>query len=330
MTGTASSRWRGWAALVLLLLAAGGGFALLRDDDAGPDADAARAPADKAAVPAVPQPDPVLDRAALIDSAALAASAHAAGAALDDVRARLAGRRFRIDLPFGCAGPAAPGRSLANGWRVDDEGRTLRASVSRQNWTLQLAAAESAAMAAPQGERPRAPAEPAQAPDTASASASGTTPAPDPAAKPSNVAVTGFWIAHPWVRSAACPVSALPGMAARPPADSGADTAVDAAPAPTGERETLALVEASEPDARDSRPQQTYRADVRIAAGEAPVAGAGLRLRIDGRLSASGLPPVLCRSEGPGLRPVCFLVARFESVAVTSASGDRVFAEWRE
>jgi hypothetical protein len=91
------------------------------------------------------------------------------------------------------------------------------------------------------------------------------------------------------------------------------------------------VVELPESERSAARPQQLiYRADVRIPAEQAPAAGTGLRIRIDGRLAASPAPPIVCRSEGAGLRPSCFLVARFETIAVTSAAGDRVFAEWSQ
>lgn len=272
MTARGRTAWRGWAAALLLLLAAAGGFALLRGGEAPPEPAAPDAAQPNVDPPGVPQPDPLLDRAALIDAAADAASAYASGAGLGDVHAQLAGRRFRMNLPFGCAGPMEPERAIANGWRVDDEGRTLRIGLTRRNWTLE------------------------------------------------DRSLNGFLIDLPWIRTPVCPAQ---------PASETADPAGGEA-LPVVERETLALVEEVDPEARGGRPQRAYRADVRVTAAEAPVAGAGLRLRIDGRLSGSGLPPVLCRHEGTGLRPMCFLVARFESVAVTSASGERVFAEWRD
>jgi hypothetical protein len=287
MTAQRPFAWRGWAAALLLLLAAAGGYALLRDDRAPAQRAAPQAEEDPVGAPVVPQPDPLLDRAALIDAASAAASAFAAGAPLDDVRAALAGRRFRLELPLGCAGPAPADRALEHGWRLDDDGRTLRIGVARQSWGI------------PPGSRP-ATAAVSQGPGSDATTS-----------EPMAPEGSGFAIARPWITTSACPVAG-PEALAEP------------------DRETIAIVEPVDPDQRGNRgPQPAYRADVRIAPEVAPVAGQGLRIVIDGRLSASGLPPIVCRSEGANRRPTCLFVARFEAISVTGASGDPVHAEWR-
>lgn len=299
MTMPGRTRWRGWAAAVMLLLAAVGGYALL--DEGGERRDSTAPDAGQAGVApqAVPHPAPVLDRAALIDAAGRAASAHAAGQPMDGIAERLSGRRFRLEMPLGCAGPAGGDAPLDNGWRLDDDGTTLRAAVARQVWTI-------AADAAQGGSPPVAP-------------QAGIASGDDATAPPPTLTVSGFWISRPWIGTAACPAN----LTAAP---ASAETRVAG-----GDPETLAIVEPYDLSGSGERSRrQAYRADVRIAPGDAPVAGSGLRVRIEGRLAASGVPPVICRSAGPDTRPTCFLIGRFETVAITSVSGDRVHAEWRD
>lgn len=299
MTMPSRSRWRGWAAAMLLLLAAAGGYALL---DAGRGETGREAPdsdRDTVVTRAVPQPDPVMDRAGLLEAAALAASAFAAGDAMDDIGQSLAGRRFRLEMPLGCTGPTAEEAPLENGWRLDDDGRTLRAAFARQTWTMALTLPL----------RDGQPASPEEK----------TAPGDDANPPPQGMTVSGFPISRPWMRTAACPAGALAAVTG---------TGTPAAPAGG---ETLAIAEPADPDARAAGARRSgYRMDVRITPDQVPAAGAGLRVRIDGRLAASASPPVICRSNGPDNPPSCFLIARFETIAITSASGDRVHAEWRD
>ncbi len=294
MTMPGPSRWRGWVAAAMLLLAVAGGYALLSRDPPRVDRPPVAEPApDSVVAQAVPQLDRVMDRASLIDAAAQAASAYSAGDALDDIEAQIAGRRFRLEMPLGCAGPAAGGAPLDNGWRLDDEGRTLRAAISRQSWTITLPSPRS-------GVQPAAP-------------PAGDAPGDGSTRPPADMTVSGFWISRPWMLGADCP--------ARDARDS----------MPGIERETLAIVEPGDPEARgEGARRQGYRLDVRVTPDQAPHAGEGLRVRIDGRLAASSSSPINCRTEGPGNRPTCFLIARIETVAITSASGERVHAEWRD
>lgn len=124
-------------------------------------------------------------------------------------------------------------------------------------------------------------------------------------------AAEGFWIDRPWSRAEACP----------PTTDR-----LDSVP----DRQSLAIVQLSEPGAQRSRTrgQRAYQA---VQSVEGLDLSAGLRLRIEGRLAALGdKPPIGCWSESPGQRPSCMISARFERIAITDASGDRVFAEWTD
>jgi hypothetical protein len=152
-----------------LRLAALAGSALLCACEARDDANDI-APAPPAVVEnepsPVPLPAPALDRAALLDAVAKAASAHAAG--IDDAQARAAldGRRFAVKLRFGCGGPADETSSDALGWRV------------KSDESLEITATPDLSLDAPELAR---------------------------ALTQTVEAVEGFWIPRPWLLSDACP-----------------------------------------------------------------------------------------------------------------------------
>lgn len=110
--------------------------------------------------------DRVLDRADLLELAALAADAVSSG---DNVPARVldaSGRRFELALPFGCSGEAAAGSEALMQWRYDEENEVLRLRVAvtrlpADTWGL------------------------AEASD--------------------DVVIEGFWVARPWSSSDECP-----------------------------------------------------------------------------------------------------------------------------
>jgi hypothetical protein len=111
-------------------------------------------------------PSPPLGRAELIDLAASAADAYAAGRPDLTNGAVVAGRRLDLRLPFGCFGPAPESPAAPLSWDYDAEKRVLRVTARPEQWTEQ--------------ERVRALA---------------------PAAE----AIEGFWIERPWLREAVCP-----------------------------------------------------------------------------------------------------------------------------
>lgn len=117
-------------------------------------------------------PDVLLQRADLIRLATASADAAAGGPKVED---SLAGRRFVIRIPFGCAGPT-PDPEAPFGWSYDAEQQTLRVRVTPQQW------AEVPWVAGKLQDR-----------DVES--------------------VEGFWLPRPWTRSEACPAqqSASPG-----------------------------------------------------------------------------------------------------------------------
>ena len=111
-------------------------------------------------------PAPALDRAALLEAVARAASAHAAGSDDSDAQAALDGRRFAIRLRFGCAGPTGEASTDALRWRVKSDA------------SLEITATPDLSLDAPQ-------------------LAGALTQTVE--------AVEGFWIERPWLLSDACP-----------------------------------------------------------------------------------------------------------------------------
>lgn len=128
-------------------------------------------PAQPVSAPApAPTPDPsptsaVLGRAEMIELAAAAADAVAAGRRPGPEVAQADGRRFELRLPFGCAGPAGEGSTASMRWSYDEEGEALRVVVEPATWMA----------------------------EDWFAAASGVE------------AVEGFWIMRPWTTSEACP-----------------------------------------------------------------------------------------------------------------------------
>jgi hypothetical protein len=268
--------WRAWLAGAVFLALVIGGLVITRRPAPPSPAEAAASPS--AAAPqavALPQPPPPLGRAELIDAADLAASQHAAGEPAPSTV--LAGRRFAMNLPFGCEGAAVDLAAQPNGWTLDEQRNTLRVKVTPEVLT------ESPVLRAVEGSAQIEAAE-------------------------------GFWIDRPWTRTENCP----------PAVTAGAEM--------TPDRQSLALVELFGPGSKRShrRGERGYEAVQAIEPGKIDLR-AGLRLRVEGRLAAIGDgPPIGCWSESPQQRPTCLISARFERIAITDATGDRVFAEWTD
>lgn len=172
----ASNRWvllRG-AATAVLLVAAGFGlgsyFAAPRPPSPAlePAKPAAQIAAPSAVREATPAPEPPLERRDLIAAAAAAADAYAAGLKTVPANAALIGRRFEIEIAFGCYGPVTEGASAPLHWTYDAEDKALRlnarpSSWAEASWVSQIAGGSDFE------------------------------------------AVEGFWIPRPWVASETCP-----------------------------------------------------------------------------------------------------------------------------
>lgn len=166
MKNDKADAWRTWAAAAVVVIVVIAIFSWSENQEPTPAPIAV--PAAPAPPTPVPRPLPALDRATLIDTAALAASAFAAGEATDTLAASLAGRRFRLILPFGCSGADTRAGGLRTGWRIDAAGSTLRVTVTPD---LFAASADEDGLAAP-------------------------------------AAREGFWIDRPWLRDPVCPALA--------------------------------------------------------------------------------------------------------------------------
>jgi hypothetical protein len=121
-------------------------------------------------LPAVPRPEPPIDRATLLAAIAEAASATAAGAQLPETVRSLDGRQFELRIRFGCRGPATELRDRWLGWSFDPDKRRIRV---RAKPTISI---DDPLVAELSGEEFEA--------------------------------VEGFWIPRPWLLQAVCPAAA--------------------------------------------------------------------------------------------------------------------------
>lgn len=281
-----------------------------------------KAPIEELPVPARLPPPPVaaapvlpLGRAELIDAAARAADAHARGAAVSPEDSKLVGRRFTLQLPFGCTGSAEADSEAPLRWSYDPAEGTLRVSVTPNVWTD-----AAPVRAAAQGVEYEAS--------------------------------EGFWIERPWLRTADCPLvpqaqpqpteqvdpanesavaaanenSPTPAVASDNAATAGEETAN--APAPP--RKTLALVELFEPGSRRAarRNGRPYTVVTNIVPGEIDLSK-GLRLVVTGRLAPLRQgTAIVCTGTLIDERPLCMIGAEVDRVAITDASGSRILGEW--
>ncbi|MBY8821554.1 hypothetical protein [Sphingomonas colocasiae] len=156
--------------IVGILLVGGAGF-LLGRNTSGRDQVPAAPPApvpQPVVAPADPKPN-VLDRAGLIALAAAAVDAEAAGAPLPERVIQSDGRRFLVNLPFGCGGPAPAASEAPMRWRIDAKALRIHVepiSLPVMDW-LQPAPGEVEA------------------------------------------AAEAYWIARPWTSSESCPAHAV-------------------------------------------------------------------------------------------------------------------------
>lgn len=114
MTNDRRPPWRAWVALLFVAAVLIAFFVLLRPDtpQATPKPDSSPINHVGMSRPSVTQPLSPLSRADLLDAAARAASAYAAGEPPPSENLALAGRSFILRLPFGCTGPVEAGQYL--------------------------------------------------------------------------------------------------------------------------------------------------------------------------------------------------------------------------
>jgi hypothetical protein len=258
-------------------------------------------------LPNVARPAPPLDRAALLSAVAIAASAAASGADALERQRHLDGAIFELRIRFGCNGPSKALRKETLGWDFDEAKRRVRV---RAMPTIDI-----------QNERIK------------TLGASGFE------------AVEGFWIPHPWMLEASCPVSAAIAPGEPPPAKGAATKGVatkgDGDPA----RDIELVPPTSSPDlgpkigiaqfftTTDSRTQRrdsrAYEASKILPADKA-ISSTGWDLVLSGRLkSLEGRGVIRCSTaKGPDQPPDCVISADFDTVWIENPeTGDRL-AEW--
>lgn len=162
---------------VAALVAAASTLAACEGPDSAGTAPVVQAPKAGTAAVVAPPPLPALGRAQLLEAIDAAASAHAAGAAVE--AKDLAGRRFVVRQAFGCrTGLAAlgPQAGLAS-WSQARTGEAIDIALTPADWT--------------------------RAPVIADAGSPWE-------------AVEGFWIDRPWMRAEGCPALAVSEAEAEP------------------------------------------------------------------------------------------------------------------
>ena len=253
-------------------------------------------------VPAVPLPEPALDRAELLRAIASAASASALGTEDSAEQRRLDGRQFEIRIRFGCRGQSPDLREAWLGWSQDQEKKTLRV---RAKPTISM---EDPLVAAIGGEQVEA--------------------------------VEGFWIPRPWLMQAECPAGAATTPLARPEeqAETTAGAEQDAAPAaqnaetdplPVTPRLGIAQFFTSADPRTSRRDNRAYEAVKTIEEGQ-PVSTRGFNLVLAGRLRAlPGRRVINCTAKGFDQPPECIASARFDRVWIEQPETEEAIAEWR-
>lgn len=153
--------------ILAVALVGGGGFYFGRSTSPKPAAEPTAIAATPApAQPAIREIERTLDRADLLQLAAMASDAVATASRLPaEVRGAVGGR-FELALPFGCSGPASADSAAPLRWRYDADDATLRLHVAMTAWP-----------------------------------ASDWGLGDDEAIE----AIEGFWVTRPWTSSAQCP-----------------------------------------------------------------------------------------------------------------------------
>jgi hypothetical protein len=119
-------------------------------------------------------------------------------------------------------------------------------------------------------------------------------------------------------------------VAARDKTEREAEAGETAEEAPLLPEPVLGIVQLFDPGSRRAarRSGEPYQVVANVAPGEVRLEQ-GLRLRVEGQLAS--FPDgraVACSSVDPDRPPLCFILARFERIAITDAAGARVYAQW--
>lgn len=273
-------------------------------------------------LPAVPLPEPPLDRKMLLTAVAEAASAKATGEDDSEAQRLLDGRRFEFRIRFGCRGPVQEFADAAFGWAWDSEQRTLRVratpTITSENEVVRQVAGEDVED------------------------------------------VEGFWIPRPWLLSATCPAGAAirtaaqrqpaqaeaapgqPSSGSRPAPAATSGSRASAAPTerqPDDPQETQAPPPAyprvgigrffTEEDPRSRRRSAKPYEFVRNLEPDNQVSSQGFDLVLSGRLKAMpGKGVIHCVPQGADLPPNCIVSADIDRVRLERPDTREMLAEW--
>lgn len=263
-------------------------------------------------LPAIPRPDPPLDRASLLAAVAEAASAAASGEQLPETVRSLDGRQFEVRIRFGCRGPATELGDRWLAWSFDPESRRIRVQ-----------------------------AKPTIAIDD---------PLVEEISGEEFEAVEGFWLPRPWLLSPVCPAGAAvqrsadgamePGsdqrqsrqspdrqQAVRPPEEDSSG-GQQAEPEPAPPRIGIAQFFTDQDPRTRRRDSRPYQASHTLAKDKA-ISSQGYNLVLSGRLRAlPGRGVIQCVSRGADTPPECIVSAEFLRVWIEQPGTRDVIAEW--
>jgi hypothetical protein len=249
-------------------------------------------------LPDVARPAPPLDRAALLSAVAVAASAAASGSDVLERQRHLDGAIFQLRIRFGCKGPSNALRSETLGWDFDETKRRVRV---RAMPTIDIG-----------DERIR------------TLGASGFE------------AVEGFWIPHPWMLEASCPVAAgaapsedSPEKEASVKGEGDLPTNAPSAPREVGPHIGIAQFFSATDSRTQRRHSRAYDASKILPANEA-ISSSGWNLVLSGRLKSLGARGVIpcSTAKGPDRPPDCVISADFDSVWIENPETGEHLAEW--
>jgi hypothetical protein len=254
--------------------------------------------------PSLPIVEPPMNRSAILQAVAKAASAAALGRDDAAEQRSLDGDRFEVRIRFGCV--AASGAGSAKGpfnVRFDEKERTLRLRATPD---LDRSDANVAALGGEAVE-----------------------------------AVEGFWMYRPWMLEAGCPATPAArtsrdeaALASETQADEATSTrkADTLSQAPTPASTVLRVGIAhffTETDSRAGRrDRRAYEATKVLPEGGQP-SRSGYDLALSGRLEpVPGRKIINCRVQGPNSPPECIVSAQLDRVRMEIPGTNEILSEW--
>jgi hypothetical protein len=254
-------------------------------------------------VPLAPAP---MDREALLQAIARAASVAASGADDAAVQRQLDGKPIEVRIRFGCEGPSERLADDPLGWTYDAEEGTLRARA------LPTISIDDPAVAQIAGEAVEA--------------------------------VEGFWIARPWLLRAACPAKPAPPpgpteaetqgeakpTAKAPEKPAGDDVLKPVQPAVRSPKVGIAQFFTAT-DARTRRRDMRAYETVNTIGKDQRVGTQGFDLVLAGRLrTLPGGKVIACTISGIDAPPDCIVSAQIDQVRMERPGTKAILARWAD